>query len=327
MEKVTVIIPVYNVEKYIVRCLESVLYQTYKNIEIICVDDCGTDASMDIVRQYRERFEEKIHIVTCPRNQGLGAARDLGMESAVGDYVTFLDSDDYLEQNCIQKYVDAIKQENAELVIGGYIRVKDEKFISAIPKNKYEDVWLYSSSCHKMYKSSFLKMHGINFRGVRRYEDEQFTYRVLIAKPKIALINYAGYYYVYNNNSITQNKKRDRSVIFLEYIKLILKFYKEVIDMVSTEDQEIFKYCILSKLIACFLYNAQGCGIKRISVLYKEYDDAICLMFGKRVRNSYLTFRKKLADEDIKTHYATWAVMFFRKFKMDKVLFWIDSKM
>lgn len=326
MLKVSIIIPIYNAEKYIARCLESVLNQTYKNIEIVCVDDCGTDKSLEIVEQYQKKFGNKVIIIKTLVNQGSGAARDLGIEKATGEYLTFLDSDDYIKKDCIQKYMEVIEQENAEVVIGGFIRKKNGKENTIIPKNE-QDMWLFSSSCHKLYKTSFLRSEGINFRGTRRYEDEPFSYRILLAKSKLALIDYAGYYYAYNNDSMTQSRKSDRSDIFFEYVDLILAFYKEVIEFVPDCNLEIFKYCIFSKMTACFLYNARGCGSKKMNILYKKYNRTLLFLFGETIKNKYLTFFKILPSEDAKTHYSTWLVACFRRIKIDKILFLIDSKL
>ena len=94
MSKVSVIVPVYNVEQYIKRCLKSILDQSWQDFEILCVDDCGQDQSISIIEQMQKEYPQKIKILYGEQNMGLGAARDRGMKAASGEYIAFIDSDD-----------------------------------------------------------------------------------------------------------------------------------------------------------------------------------------------------------------------------------------
>ena len=98
MSKVSVIVPVYNVEQYIKRCLKSILDQSWQDFEILCVDDCGQDQSISIIEQMQKEYPQKIKILYGEQNMGLGAARDRGMKAASGEYIAFIDSDDYLKR-------------------------------------------------------------------------------------------------------------------------------------------------------------------------------------------------------------------------------------
>ena len=118
MEKVSVIVPVYNVEKYIKRCLNSILEQTYKDCEIICVDDCGQDKSIQIIEEIQRENPGKIRILYGTVNQGLGAARDRGIAAARGEYITFVDSDDYLKKDYLETYVSRAEETDSDLYQG-----------------------------------------------------------------------------------------------------------------------------------------------------------------------------------------------------------------
>ncbi len=325
MKDVSIIVPVYNSEKYISRCIKSILNQTYSDYEVLFIDDCGTDNSIKIIDRYMKSIPEKIKLLHCEKNMGSGYARDLGIKNAEGKYIIFLDSDDYISKDFLKTYINAMELNDADLAVGGYIRAKNGKFKVNKPGREKINAWFYMSACNKMYKTSFLKNHGIDFRGIRRYEDEQFAYRVLLEKPKIEILDYAGYYYVYNDNSMTQNKKQDRSDIFMGYTEAINSFYDEIIGKKDASCRAILEYCIISGLTAALLYNAKGCGLKKMSILYETYDKMIKKIAGKKYRNKYITFRRKIRAEEFKTHYATWLVMNFRRFKIDKILFYIDS--
>ena len=107
MSKVSVIVPVYNVEQYIKRCLKIILDQSWQDFEILCVDDCGQDQSISIIEQMQKEYPQKIKILYGEQNMGLGAARDRGMKVASGEYIAFIDSDDYLKRNFLETYMHA----------------------------------------------------------------------------------------------------------------------------------------------------------------------------------------------------------------------------
>ena len=152
MPKVTVVVPVFNVEKYLHQCIESLLNQTYRNLEIILVDDGSTDNSGVICDQYRQKDQRIKVIHKC--NQGLGFARNSGMKETTSDYITFMDSDDYADEDMIEELMRPIIDENADTVIGGFKKVNDEKKILFIDKNEY---CLFSMiECNDTFTCSFI---------------------------------------------------------------------------------------------------------------------------------------------------------------------------
>lgn len=131
--KVSVIIPIYNKEKYIEKCLESVLNQTYSNLEIIVVDDASTDSSLEIVKKISD---ERIKIIALAENKGVSNARNEGIDLATGDYICFLDADDYWVLDKIEKQVKFIEDNNYTFIYGGYDYLKNGKRKNAkVPKS------------------------------------------------------------------------------------------------------------------------------------------------------------------------------------------------
>ena len=118
-DKISVIVPVYNVEKYLNRCVESIINQTYKNLEIILIDDGSTDASS----QMCDAYEDNRIVVIHKENEGLGLSRNVGISKATGEYILFVDSDDYLDEDMIENLYTDMKENNADTCIGGYKRV------------------------------------------------------------------------------------------------------------------------------------------------------------------------------------------------------------
>lgn len=327
MKKVSVIVPVYNVEVFLSRCLESILQQTYQNFEIICVDDCGQDKSMDIVSQYKEKYPDSIKCVHHNENKGLGFARDTGMKIAEGEYLLFVDSDDYIKENYIETYVKCMEENDLDVAVGGYIRDNNGALSEYRLQREKDCFWVYVTAWAKMYRKSFLEEKRINFRGIRRYEDEQFTYRILMNNPKIAILDYSGYYYFNNSASITQNKSVGRTNLVLEYIKSIEKFYFEVKEHAKNEGmQEIIEYCLIAGLIANALYNGRGCGVQKMKKIYEQVNSFFEVLEDNPCNNRYVSL-KYLKSEAAKKRYATWLIVQLRRIKLEWLVFLAVSLM
>lgn len=118
MDKVSIVIPVYNAEKFLNICLDSVINQTYDNLDIVCVNDGSTDSSLNILKQYQKK-DKRIQIID-KKNEGVSATRNIGLKKATGEYITFLDSDDWLELNAIEILYNTLKKENIDVVRGNY---------------------------------------------------------------------------------------------------------------------------------------------------------------------------------------------------------------
>ena len=324
MKKVSVIVPIYNVEKYIKRCLESILKQTYQNFEILCVDDCGQDNSMTIVERMQKKYPQKIQILYGKENGGLGAARDRGIEAATGDYISFIDSDDYIKKDFLETYMHAAMKKDADMVMGGYVRDANGK-LKDIPVDLKDEnfVWMNVSAWKKIYKREFLKQNQISFCGVRRYEDEGFLYRILVCDPQIEVIDYCGYYYYLNTQSITRNAKRDKTGIVKEYFQTVYQLYKTT--SCDDEKKDLFYYCLVSGLTANVLYNGQGCGTEKMKELYAGYNKLLNRIDKNICKNKYIKL-KYLKSEPFKKRYATWLILRLRRIGADKAVFLLISK-
>lgn len=323
MKKVSVVVPIYNVEKFIERCLRSILNQTYQEFEIICVDDCGQDRSMEIVEDIRKQFPEKIRIVSNGKNAGLGAARDAGIRSAKGDYIAFIDSDDYIKSDYLAKYMEAAEETAPDIIVGGFIRDVNGK-CTELPIDTKDTtfVWTNVSTCTKLFRMKFIRANHLSFKGVRRYEDEGFMYRSLVCQPKVVLLAYSGYYYYMNTESITKNKRGSRADIFSEYAITTEKLLESL--SCSSSEQELLNYCLVSGLTANLLYNGQGAGRTRMAELYGRYDELVKKIDQNICKNKYIAFRY-LKSEPAKKRYATWLILRARKIKMDRLLFLLDG--
>lgn len=319
MISVSIIIPVYNAQKYMGRCLESILRQSYQNLEIICVDDCGTDNSISIIKNYQEKYRNKIKIVYSESNVGPGAARDKGMREAQGEYITFIDSDDFVTKDFIENYVLVAEKTGADIIAGGYIRNVNGKW-KKYPADEFDDLFMWTNInvWSKMYRREFIVENNLYFGKMRRYEDEAFLYKLMMKNPSVTIIPFSGYVYWMNPESITQNRKQDRSDMCMEYIKHMHNFYNAV----PVEDRFKMKlqYCILSGLTANLLYNGKGCGIRKMNHFYNAYLK-VCQGINQKIwHNPYISLGKG-KSEPIKRRYAVWAVSMLHRLKCGRMVF------
>lgn len=229
--KVSIIIPVYKVEDYIERCVESVLTQTYSDMEIILVDDASPDNSIERAKQVIDshpEFNGEIMYVTHRDNRGLSAARNSGIDVAAGDYIYFLDSDDELfDSDSIALLVDAAKETNADIVAGNHYVQRNPnpyhaKYSTA---NLLEGNSLIASfvkgdvpvtAWNKLIRRSAFD-NGLRFKEGILNEDELFSYNILFSKPSVYLLGKTTYRYNYREGSIMTsfNVKRLESPIIV----------------------------------------------------------------------------------------------------------------
>lgn len=230
-----IIIPVYNVENYIERCIQSVIRQTYHNLEIMLVDDGSTDASGKICEQYA-RKDKRIKVIH-KKNGGLSEARNTGMKATTADYIAFIDSDDYVGKRYVQYLAGILFRNNADMAICGYYRGSRDTFperkkyrgkvqcfdSETMLKNwhgKYKHI--ETSACNKLYKKSLFTENEIYYPDGYFYEDVQTTHLLVKKAKKIVVINEKLYYYYQRKESImhTISDKKIRDGIYSQNKRL-----------------------------------------------------------------------------------------------------------
>lgn len=225
-ELISVIVPVYNVEEYLHRCIDSILNQTYNNIEIILIDDGSTDNSGKICDEYALK-DTRIKVIH-KENGGLSNARNAGLNSMTGKYVTFIDSDDYIDSKFIQTLFINLKKCNVDISCCNMQRFKINKGIAQYQK-KCNEIEIFdniealnyifyqkkidSSVCNKLFKSNLFS--GVFFPINRYFEDLAIIYKVILKAKKIVYININLYYYYQRKNSILHeaNEKKINDIL------------------------------------------------------------------------------------------------------------------
>lgn len=214
--KVSIIIPVYNVKEYVEKCIESVLNQTYKNIEVIIINDGSTDGCEKIVNKYAQK-DKRIKVIN-KENGGLASARNIGLKLVTGNYVMFVDSDDWIAENTIEKLYKELKKEKYDIIEFGYTKV-DEKSIIVDGYKFYEKKLLSNESILKEYFSNNIIqevvwnkiynrniLQGISMQEGRIYEDYMVMPEILINTNELLIIPDIFYSYLQRRNSIVHSK-------------------------------------------------------------------------------------------------------------------------
>lgn len=226
---ISVIVPVYNVEKYLNECIESIVGQSYKNLEIILVDDGATDNSGVICDEWKEK-DNRINVVH-KKNAGLGFARNSGLEVATGDYVMFIDSDDYIASDMIERLYDVAVKTNSDTVYCGLTRVFTDGSKTPVPAaynnqsfegeeiidkvllemvgskpEESEDAILYMSVWHAVYSMEIIKRYNIRFPSERQIMSEDIMFHIdyLRHAKKVTYIKDPLYFYRVNPKSLSQ---------------------------------------------------------------------------------------------------------------------------
>lgn len=276
--KFSIIIPIYNVEKYLEKCLNSVLNQTYKNYEVILVCDKSDDNSEKIADDYINNNKNFIKIYA--ERTGLSKARNLGLEKISGEYILFLDSDDYLDEkllevlnNNIEKNTEIIRFQVRDVICDKKIEYLEETFntmngidaFNLIKKYHYiETAWSYC------YKTSFWKKNKFKYVENVVSEDYGLTPYILYKSKYVKSINFVGYNYVYRNGSLINYSSYDKKL-------------RRLNDMIS--QATYFKNLILIN--------------EKTYIFHEFYDDSIIYLITTLKFKDYLVYKKLLKENNV----------------------------
>jgi glycosyltransferase involved in cell wall biosynthesis len=227
---VTVVVPVYNVEKYLERCLSSIVNQTYTNLEILLVDDGSTDSCPAICDRFAEQ-DSRVRVIH-KENAGLGMARNTGLDHATGDYICFFDSDDYVETDTIAACVAAAEANEADMVIFGYDDVMAEGTVCGtyapstpqslfvgeevtrrlLPASMYGDWHTMLSACTKLYSMAVIRRSGWRFVSEREIIAEDYYSLTTLHGylHRVYVLDRVFYHYTVNSASLSSSFRADR---------------------------------------------------------------------------------------------------------------------
>lgn len=285
---ISVIVPIYNSEKYLPKCIESILSQTYKNLELILINDGSTDKSLNICNYYKS-LDNRIIVIDKP-NEGVSATRNLGIKIAKGDYLGFVDSDDYIEDNMYEVLLTQIETSKSQVCVMTSYIVNSLKKYTSLYKNSTisgnealkqllmlrfpASLWAY------LYSKDVIKKFYLN-EEIHFFEDFEFNYRILSSVSKVAICDQRLYNYRINENSINHQRINDKKVT-------CLKIYDIVAKDLQWKNKDLAKYsayfrshCLVS--IIASLSQSIDSDDKYYSIMHKNAKDMLWNVIFSRV--------------------------------------------
>ena len=247
--KVSVIVPVYNTEKYLRRCLDSLVNQTLDDIEVIIIDDKSPDNSALIIDEYKKKYDNKIKVIHNKTNKGIGYNRNIGIKKSSGKYIMFIDSDDYLDRSACEKLYSKAENEQLDLVLCNFHKMleKDDELEEITPdfvipyfenttldKNPNLLLEVNLAPWNKLYKKELIE--NIKFEENLKYEDAPFVIESIIKAKRIGKLDKETYYYVVNSNSETTIRDERIFDIFkiLDIIGRLVENKKQLTEVYKT---------------------------------------------------------------------------------------------
>jgi glycosyltransferase involved in cell wall biosynthesis len=322
-QKISIIVPVYNTEQYLRCCLESIINQTLKNIEIICIDDGSTDKSMDILNEYAEKYmrgrvEGISLILITQKNKGAGIARNKGIKIAGGEYIGFVDSDDWIDQNYYEKLYVAVKQQQADLARTFQLRHHmdriEESDVNALIRERIEKNELLKvtdqafNALTALYRREYILSNNIFFDTTRTSHDKLFTIKAVCYSGKS--IPVAGTFYHHRDNVPNQltifnpGRLKNAGLANKHIVDFLNEFYTNNIDNYLQVYHLLFKEPIgyfgnavilnaiaekdLEQYFNTMVYLFEKCRYKLD--LKRKYINLHYVFFKKDCFEKYLTF-------------------------------------
>lgn len=307
MPKVSVVIPVYNSEKYIKKCLDSVLNQTLQDFEVICINDGSKDDSLRILQEYTKK-DPRIIIID-KKNEGQGIAKNLGIDKASGQYLLCLDSDDWLEKQALELAYTKIKENNSDILFFDayrYVEKANKKYLlkyTEIYKNFKErnfspfdagkTLFLTNGLTFKMYNLDFIKKENIKFSECKFIEDATFYIKAMLCAENIICLAKPLYNYRIQEKSSTTNYK--------EYFECIPKVFNECFEIIK--NQKFNK-----EILESFLENRKNALIRFYSITPFIYKYKYYKMMQTVIKNNFCQYEldenlEKIYKMNFFTHY------------------------
>lgn len=309
---VSIVIPVYNAEEYLEESLRSALEQSYRNLEIICVDDGSTDKSLQILLRMKQN-DDRIKILS-EENQGAGAARNLGMEAAGGEYIYFFDADDILQKKAIQTLVKTAGKSDADIVLFGYYKFCEGKKTRVAFSSKILNVPLnrvispesisdrlfqadHGMPWNKFYKAEFLRKSGVKFQTLKNTNDEFFSRLTTVEAKRMIFINKTLTGYRVGNRRSLQGSAGANILNCTLALQAIFDELKQrgYYENYSQTFKKLAGYVVMLKLLAVRGSDAFG-------ILAKEVSDntiGLCEMEEDYLEEQYRSAFRALQAKDI----------------------------
>lgn len=315
----SVIVPMYKGKDYIEACIDSVVAQTFTDWELILMDDGSPDDTYDFVSKLIEKYQAPNIRLMTQENRGVAETRNGCVALARGKYVSFMDQDDTIEPDYLEKLVTAAKRSDADIAICGYVHKRnDAKILKTVTITK--DSWSkyrVVAPWARIYKKEFLVSKGLKFLTTPIGEDMYLTVNAYAATKKIEVVeNYAGYIWRYNEVSVsnTSQKKTSIAEAACDTFGKILEVLPE--DRVSDPVDE--EYFFIRSCLYCLLFSTYAASKDQIDTAYERYFSFLNQNFPNYRKNAHIG-PFKLKSEEASVRLLVWAFMVMQKLKLAKL--------
>lgn len=321
---VTMVIPVYNSEKYISRCIDSVLNQTYKNVDILIINDGSKDNSQKILDEYEKKY--KNITVIKQENMGVANTRNKAIQMTNTEYIMFMDNDDYIDKDYIETLLKNAEDGKYDIVVCGYRRPnEDGKILREVKLENYELAkYNVLSPWSKIYRTDFLKKNNLEFLNNDICEDLYLNFQAYACSNKIKTIDYVGYNWFFNTKSVSSTKQRNAKKVN------IFKFFNECYDTMKkknliNKNYEVIEYTFLTTVVWYLSFSTKELDFKETCKEYDKSFDWLDKHFPGYKKNKFIGFNKAKGQEKI-VRISLAIMLFLHKIHLGKLATYIYSK-
>lgn len=321
MKKVSVIVPFYNVEEYIEKCIKSLVEQSLEDIEIILVNDGSKDSSEEIAKKYKNKYPDKI-VYLKKENGGLSDARNYALPYTTGEYIAFLDSDDYVEEEMYKEMYETAIIDKADVVECDYLWEYPEETIESRGRayKDRRDMILNARvvAWNKLIKKELLERTKIKFPVGLRYEDVEFFYKLIPYINTISIVKKPFIHYVQRENSIS-NTQTSKTAQIIDVLDNVIEFYKEknIFDNYKNElEYNYARYLLCSSMLRMIMIEEKEERDKTVKLAWEKLNST----FPKWKENPYLKekglknkYMKSVNEKTLKIYEKLGRIRFIRK--------------
>lgn len=313
---ISIILPIYNMQEYIAECLESVINQTYKDLEIICVNDFSMDNSMTIVKNYAKK-DKRIKIVNNDRNRGLGGARNAGLDIAQGEYIIFCDTDDKLEPDFVEELYININKYDSDMAFCDVNLLNNDGSITSCkpfhdmsicnyetfsPKENFENFTnIWPSAWNKIYKKSIIDKNKLRYHENILYEDHTFYYEYLLNSEKVSHVNKPLYIYRHQRSASIMKDVSPRIFEIFTILGYIENIFRDNASSLNLNDEILNR--ILVKLSVRLLWERTINFHNKNNKVQKEFIKKSKSFLKKYSKTDILKYKDSFIDFDV---FDTW---------------------
>lgn len=293
-DKVSIIVPIYNVKIYLKRCVDSLLNQTYKNIEILLIDDCSTDGGEKIAKKYGEEYPQYCKFIKRKENGGLSAARNSGLMEVTGEYLTFVDSDDWVHPDYIKHLIESAIKDQADIVTvsmsyvypNGMEKRQTLKPLNTKSAQGLKLALIRSYACGRLYRSDFFKGQRLQFpTNVKRAEDMGLIIPLFSRTKRTSFIDLPLYYYWQRADSLSNSNYKDMDLGFYDVA------FQNIVDSIAPGFEKEIEFRALNELLYGKIMLMIRAGKKRKDI--KEQIDVFKNRYSEWKKNPYICYLPK----------------------------------